>query len=393
MKILHIIDHFVPQMGYQETHLARVQSNKGHEVRVLTSNILIDATNMYSAENFNKNTQDGLSIEEGIEVMRLPVLFNFPFFNKPWITKLEENIIDFKPDAIHLHGILSFTCIRVTNIKKELPNTRFVFDDHMLFIAMRNNLVIPFYKFFKVFFSKKIRDNSDAIVAISEETVEFMEKMYGIPSDEIIMIPLGCDTKTFHNDPKERIEIRENLGIEENDLVFCYAGKLIEEKGVDLLINAALKLLYNGKKLKVLIVGPKDKKYFDSINNIISSSPFEDSFIFIPAVPNNILFKYYSAADVCIWPKSCSISILEAMSCENPVILSNNSGVSNLILNGVNGFVYPEGDLESLFKTMERFFEQKLRKQMASNSRCLLKNFDWDDISDRFEKLYGETNY
>gem|GEM_PF-4107476 len=37
MKILHIIDHFVPQMGYQETHLARVQSNKGHEVRVLTS--------------------------------------------------------------------------------------------------------------------------------------------------------------------------------------------------------------------------------------------------------------------------------------------------------------------------------------------------------------------
>jgi|GEM_PF-6190687 Glycosyltransferase len=81
------------------------------------------------------------------------------------------------------------------------------------------------------------------------------------------------------------------------------------------------------------------------------------------------------------------------MSCENPVILSNNSGVSNLILNGVNGFVYPEGDLESLFKTMERFFEQKLRKQMASNSRCLLKNFDWDDISDRFEKLYGETNY
>ncbi len=50
------------------------------------------------------------------------------------------------------------------------------------------------------------------------------------------------------------------------------------------------------------------------------------------------LYKFYSMSDVGVWPKQCSMTVLEAMSCEIPVIISNKTGAPERVYDGFNGF-------------------------------------------------------
>lgn len=392
MKILHIIDYFQPQIGYQESYLAKTQIKKGYEVRVISSNLYLHLyDNLSSSEsvfNFKKTKYDeGLKIEEEIEVLRLPTR-SLVIFEKPWLKNLEKEILDFKPDAIHIHGLISITAIRVALLKKKLPNTKLIFDDHMIYIGMRNKFMALFYKIFKYTFSKIIKKNADTIVAITEETILFMEDMYGIPSKEVHLIPLGCDTKKFYKNEIDRNTLRKKLNIKGDEVVFCYTGKITEDKGIDLLVESSLRLMESYAKVRVLCLGAKNEDYFKLLEEKIENSNFKENFIFLPAVHHDDLYKYYSASDVGVWPKSCSISLLEAMSCEVPLIISDNSGVPQLIIENYNGFVYSEGDVEDLVSKMEQFLVKSKRKIMAKNARKSLELYDWSIISGKFEELY-----
>jgi glycosyltransferase involved in cell wall biosynthesis len=202
------------------------------------------------------------------------------------------------------------------------------------------------------------------------------------------LIPLGCDGTKFQRDNEYRIKLRQKYGITEEETVFCYAGKIIEDKGVDILIDAAIELLKSNKKIKVLCIGGKDDLYFSSLEGKIKKYGFTDKFLFVPAVPNNDLFKYYSMADVGIWPKQCSISMIEAMACELPVVISNKSGSIERINENINGFLYNQDSVEDLRDRMNSFLNGCELGEMGANAKKTANQFDWRIISKSFEALY-----
>lgn len=389
MRILHVIDFFQPQLGYQETYLVKAQMEKGHTVRVITSDryspILYKGCALQQVLGDRKKG-DGHFIEEGIDVVRLSG--QFEYLTNIWLSGLEKRVMEFNPDTIHVHGIPSITAIRISMLKKDLKETKLIFDDHMTFNAVRGVYVLPFYKVFKHLFCKTIMKNADGIVAVTNETRQFMEKMYGIPSNRISVIPLGCDTSRFYRDSNWRRALRESWGIKDDEVVFCYAGKIIQEKGLHILVKAALELLKTNENIKILFVGGRDTEYFKLLMQEIAKSKFNDKFIFIPAVPNNELYKYYSTADIGIWPKQCSLTMLEAMACGLPVIISNNSGALERIDEGKNGFVYAEGDANNLKSRMKILLNKINRINMGRNARNFAENNDWKKISNSFETMY-----
>lgn len=393
MKILHVIDYFQPQIGYQESHLARIQTEKGHDVRVITSNLYLHFyNNLSSSESIfdsNKTKYDiGFNKEQGIDVLRLsnigPVIFD-----KPWLKDLESNIIDFDPDVIHVHGIVSLTALRVACLKNKLKNsTKLIFDDHMTFDAMRNSQMSILYKIFKLVFVGVIKKNTDEFVAVTEETKLFMIKMYGISSENIKIIEIGCDTKQFQRNNHFRTHYRKKFGIND-EIVFCYAGKITQSKGVHLFIDAAIDIIKLGKRIKVLCIGAYDEKYLNNIKSKITESNLDDYFIFIPAVPNRDLYKYYSMADVGVWPKKCSMTVLEAMSCKIPVIVSDDTGAPERVLENYNGLFYDHDDVKSLRDKMLFYLHKEHIERMGNNSYHFVKKYDWNNISEKFEKLYS----
>jgi len=386
LRILHVIDHFYPQLGYQETFLSKIETEQGYHVIVLTSNLYAKTIYKVNKEILGyKKTEIGLSVERGIKTIRLSA-FHIPTLNTLFLLDLEEVIIKLRPDVIICHGIVSLTSIRVARLKKQLPNVKIIVDDHMTYINTRGGIFRYVYYLFKRMFMPLILESSDEIVAVTFETKRFIIQMYGVPAHKIKVIPLGVDTALFIRDQTARIQIRSKCGIHDEDVVFIYAGKIVPTKGIHILIQAANNIFRKHMNVKVMLVGGIDKKYQLILNKMVNASGFQDKYIFVPGVRNDQLFQYYSAADVGVWPLLCSITIVEALSCSLPIIISDNSSILELVNCG-NGMVCKTGSIESLTDVMEIMLNPQLRRVMSINAREYAKNNDWSIISNKFLEL------
>jgi len=388
LNILHISDHFYPKLGYQETFLAKEHSYQ--------YNTLVITSNKFENHIFEPNKallkrrvlKPGFYNEEGIKVLRLPALFDNPPFHKPWLIGLEHAVINFKPDILIIHGVVNFSSIRIAKLKKKLYKTKLIVDDHMTFNATRGDLVLPLYSLFKRMFTPLLLNSVDCFVAVTYETKKFMQEIYGIPGERIVVIPLGVDTNRFHYDPSARKDIRGKYRIPETSVVFIYAGKVVPEKGVHFLVKAGISLCKKNDNVVFLIIGGKDKQYFNNLLKIIDKAGMHNRFIFVDAVPNSELYQYYSAADVGVWPLQCSISMLEAASCGLPIIISDKSGALERISKG-NGIVYKEGDVTDLERKMSLLLDNELRNSMRQRAYAYAKENDWKVIAQQFLHACG----
>ena len=172
LRILHIIDHFYPVLGYQETFLAKAHS-RDDEVLTITSDRYVKA--LYIA---NKSLLKRIRSSEASHVVRYPPL------NKPWLVGLERTVVNFKPDIIIVHGVVNINSIRIARLKSKLLNTNFIFDDHLTYNATRGSWTRMIYKVFKKIFTPMLLRAADLFVAaVSCETKRFMKEIYGIPAN------------------------------------------------------------------------------------------------------------------------------------------------------------------------------------------------------------------
>jgi len=383
LRILHVIDHIYPALGYQETSLAKAHS-RDYETRVIASDQY--TRSLYNAnENLLKKriVGIGLSTEEGIEILRLPVKFNIESLNSPWLVGLESAVTSFEPDAIIAHGMVNISSIRIAMLKRKMAHTKLLFDDHMTFDASRGGWVRILYRLFRTIFTPTFLKAADVFVAVTPETKRFMHEVYGIPYERITVIPLGIDSDHFCHDSHARDLTREKYGIKDDEVVFIYAGKIIREKGVHLLVDAALQICKNSDRVRFMIVGGQDPSYLDKLKRKISSAHMSDRFSFTDAVPNKKLHEYYSAADVGVWPLQCSMTMLEATACGLPIIISDKSGATERATRG-NGLLYRESDSNDLEAKITIMLDDKLRKKMSENAVSYARTICSDDLAAKF---------
>ncbi len=386
LRILHIIDHIYPILGYQETFLAKAHARN--------NNLVVISSDRYSKSIYIANSKllkkqvvgTGLHCDHGINILRLPVRFYFEFINSLWLVGLEKAVLNFKPDLIISHGIVNITSIRLVLLKNALPKTVLLFDDHMTYNASRYGWTKIMYKLFRVFFTPLFLKYSKIFVAVTPETKIFMNKVYGIPSERIVIIPLGINLENFFKDEKTRTLIRQKFGILCDEIVFIYAGKIVREKGVHLFIKAALKIHKKYAKTRFFIIGGSDKLYLQNLKKIVKDAAAENSFIFLDAVPNEELYKYYNASDIGVWPLQCSLTMLEASACGLPIIISNMSGATERISFG-NGLLYKEFDITDLTNKFEMLLNANLRQKMSDKAILFAKAYSWNNLAQDFLKI------
>ena len=382
MRIVHVIDYFQPQLGYQETFVPQEQAKMGHDVYMVTSDryspLLYrgDAVKSLMGARIRKN---GFFIENAIRTWRLKTLFEIP--HVIWMSGLENKIRELKPDIVILHGIVSFSAIRIALLKKKQNNFKLIYDDHATFDNSRSKL----YPLFRWTFSRLIQEAADAIVGVVPETKIFMNKKFGISLENITIIPLGADDTLFRFNETARQEIRSKLHLKESDIVFIYTGKFTPKKRLDILVDA-VKIIENKGGLKVLLVGNGTPAYVEELKRDIKTKNLGDKFIWHDMVPNKELYRFYSAADVAVWPRTATASIQEAMACRLPVIINEVSRVTELVSNN-NGLLCQENAL-SLAHQMEKLLNPKLRVEMGRNGRKLVEEkLNWRIIARQFIEL------
>jgi len=393
MRILHVIDYFQPELGYQEAHLAREQALAGNEVHVVTSDRYFPFPD-YKSTIYpllgKRICGTGVSEFMGYFIHRLPIQFEISC--RCWMANLENRICKIDPEIVHVHNLCNFTATRVARFKKRQRSPfRLIYDDHMVEMVSQRPYRNFIYSIFRTIFAEQLVEQADAFVAVTNETKEFMSGFYGIPSNMITVIPLGANTNRFRLDLKARTSIRKKLGISDDETVYIYAGKLTASKRPDWLVKAALKLIAKGDAIQVIMVGSGTERYVNEMKDLISGMGFAQRFHWVDALPHIELPAYFSASDVGVWPRECSVAMLEANACERPVIVSK-IGPALERIQWNNGLSYPEGNIDELVKTMRVLHcNPQLRKEMGKSARdAVINHLSWPYLVRRFLDLVSQ---
>ncbi len=388
MKIVHICPYFQPKLGYQETFLAKAQIKQGHDITVITSDAYFpyrDYAKIIQPILGKRLVGVGNFVEEGIPTIRLQR--KFEFWNRVYLKNLEKSLTQIQPDLVIVHATCSLLAWQAARAKVKI-GYQLICDDHMhLSIILQNKWLKKIvYKFFSLLFMGTIKKRTDKFVAITEETRQIMQDYYSIPKTRIEVVELGVDTDLFRRDQKERKLLRQKNNILKDDIVFIYAGKFIDDKGPKLLIDALTEFMLKDQRIKIMLIGNGSLKYTNSMKENLKKHQLEDRVIWMTMQPNKEVYKYYSAADIGVWPKQESICMLEAEACEVPVIIKDSPSMRKRVKNQ-NGLTYEESNLENLKKQIGKMLKSDYQVMGKKGRKLILKDFSWDKIAQRFIKI------
>src|SRR6185436_196728 len=124
-------------------------------------------------------------------------------------------------------------------------------------------------------------------------------------------------------------------------------------------------------------------------SRLLSSLP--GTVVIKPTVSRDELFNIYSQASLLVLPSLCegfALVILEAMAHGLPVITTPNSGCGTFVEDGLNGWVVPVQDAETLRQRMSWCLDNPNRlEEMGENSRLKALSWTWDDYTKRHEQM------
>jgi glycosyltransferase involved in cell wall biosynthesis len=390
MKIVHVVNYFQHQLGYQEYFLAREHAKAGHEVTVLTSDrydLFLDYED--TVENILGKRIFGEKIEmiDGFRVIRLKGLFEQPG-RRIWLKGLAGWIKRINPDLVISHGEYTYSSLELS-ILQRFHRFPLIVDSHTIEKRSRTSFRKQLIKFPVSFLTLWIyrilvfRNRKTVWVPCASVIADYLTDKYGIPRDRMRIIPLGADTDRFKPDTTMRNVLRKKLGIEDDEIVIIYTGRIVFEKD-PVLILESLEPWVNDYRFKVMFVGNVGESYGERFNEF--HSKLQSRILLIDAVPNSELDKYYRVADIAVWPKSVSISNIDAMSSGLPIIV--NDYLTERLKNN-NGIGIKEGDVAQLREAILTLIRDKnLRQEMGKRGRELVeKEMSWSVIAQKFLDL------
>ncbi|MDE3238612.1 MAG: glycosyltransferase family 4 protein [Paracoccaceae bacterium] len=195
----------------------------------------------------------------------------------------------------------------------------------------------------------------DAVIATSQKAASYLDR----PATVVMH---GVDTDTFHPAP-DRAALRRELGLPGDALLIGCFGRIRAQKGVDLLVAAALELLPAHPQAIVLFSGrllPKHEGFKAELDAKIAAAGLADRIRFLGEVPWAQLVKLHQSLDLYVAParwEGFGLTPLEAMACGTPVVASDVGAYRELIDEGVTGTVVPPDDGTALTQAIRDWIE------------------------------------
>ena len=178
-------------------------------------------------------------------------------------------------------------------------------------------------------------------------------------------------------------------------LRLLFVGTVYERKGVEFLIKAIN--LIDEKKFFLDLVGSKTvaPKYVEYIESLINEFCLADKVKFHGHVINSMLCKLYSEADIFIMPslwEGYGMAIIEAHYNKLPVIASNVGGITEIVKDGINGYLVEPRDFHMLSNRIKTLGENiELRHSMGKNGYDMIDtNYSWEVAGERFYKIINQ---
>lgn len=392
MKILHIEDRFHPEMGYQINFFAKYH-HPDNEFIILTS----DSLSLWDKTVDEIVTTDrAFEKKYSVKIVRVKAILAKGKKYNIWLKGLVRKIEELNPDVVYIHAVESYTSLRLFLSKRIIHKYPLATDTHTLYNQIHNTAKFKFYYWFlKQVIFKKINKKQIPIFFTAAENQEIIKNYYKIKEENIYPCPIGTDLEVYRFDPKERKRLRSYYKYTDDTVILIYTGKMNSLKKPHLIFNALEAL--NNKNIKVFVIGSKQDDYYE---NVFRPAAEKEHAIILTPKPNTDLYKYYSMADIAVFPKENTLSALDAQACQLPVIMEEDQTNKSRLKHG--GLVYKANDINDLSQKIYLLsHDQELRKKLASNGFAYIsKKYNYKRIvaemenvlSDHYKKFYASSH-
>lgn len=232
---------------------------------------------------------------------------------------------------------------------------------------------------------------SDAELIQSPEDFELLWQRGIMPRSKLRLLGNGVDLARFRPNPTLRERVRQELGLTDEQIAVGLVARLVEEKGVPELIEAAERL---DDRYVVFIVGPKDHDKADAVSEELLSRAETDGVRFLGMRQD--VERIYQGLDIFVLPshrEGFPRAAMEAAASGLPVIATDIRGCRQVVADGVNGVLFPVRDVGALTEAIARVGgDTEMRSAMSHASvdraRAL---FDEREIVSRVMGAYADV--
>ena len=282
-----------------------------------------------------------------------------------------------RPDVVHIatEGPLGYSALQAARHLK-LPLTS---DFRTNFHAYSQHYGVGWLRKPIMAYLRKFH-NRTAITMVPTEPLR--RELTAAGFRNVTVVARGVDTRRF--DPRRRsIELRQQWGVADDDLVVVCVGRLAAEKNLPVLVQAFEAIQRDDPRARLLLVG--DGPMRDELAQRLPQA------ILAGQRNGDDLAAHYASADLFLFPsvtETFGNVTTEAMASGLPVLAFDYAAAAQLIRSGENGVLVPFGDAVEFVRSAVLLARSQARREaLARGARKRALAQDWDDIIVRFESV------
>lgn len=327
-------------------------------------------------------------VKHVISFERSPIKLN----NLKAIKQLKKICMEEKFDIIHTHTPMGSVVTRLAAKKaRKKYHTRVIYTAHGFHFfngASKKNWLI----FYPV--EKWLAKYTDTLILINQEDYQLAKKKFSKRCKDIQYVPgVGIDENKFNFEmtDKEKKELRESIGLKENDFVMIYPAEISKRKRQVWLINTLSNLMKEHSDIHLLLPGK------DSLNGecqkLVKELDLEKQIHFLgyrKDIPK--LLKISDLALSSANQEGLPVNIMEAMYVGLPIVASNCRGNRDLVEDNRNGYLVELEDNERYVNSVKNVYDSKGNNQFGKESKEIIKDYLLDKIMEYMIIIYEKVN-
>jgi len=209
-----------------------------------------------------------------------------------------------------------------------------------------------------------------------------------LPENRLTYVAPGIIPSDFSFDAEARRQLRKQWNVIDEPVIFSAAmfRPDVKTEGLSWVIRACGELHRQGLTFRLVIAGDGREK--EKLRRL-ADEHVPGRVIFLGKTPRQDMFRYYSAADLFVFPgirESLGMVFLEAQSCGLPVIAFNNAGVPEAVQDGKTGLLVTMKEMDSFVGAIKRLVTDKnKRQQMGRAAISYVRQFH--DLNKNYQEL------
>lgn len=296
------------------------------------------------------------------------------------LKKLKRFLNEIEPDVLHAGWVP--TCGLLSALSHYHPFLLMPWGSDVLLIPERNLL----YKKIVRYAIKR----ADMITCDCETVKQKIVQLTRYPEEKIIVFPWGINLSLFYPDEGKREQMRDKLGCKDKKVIIMNRS-FKPVYGIEYFLRALPRVFQEIPEAYVLLLGSGELE--PQLRLLTKQMGIEGKVQFLGEVDNEEMPYYLNASDLYVSSSlsdGTSLSLLEAMACALPVVVTDVPAILEWVKQGKNGIVVSRRSVDELAEAIIHLLKNEdAAKEMGRRNREIAQEkADWEKNFAKLEEIY-----